>query len=259
MIQATHLKTEYLIDPIGIDITQPRLFWNVAGAKKQTAYSITARIDGVVVWQSGIVPSSRMRADYAGPALQSRQRVDWSITLWDENGEAGPQASACFEMGLLQPSDWSAKWITADLKINKKLRYPVDCFKKTFRANQPVKHARLYITACGLCEAQINGVKAGDAELTPGYTDYRKRVQYQTFDVTRMIKAGENALEVSLADGWYRGCIGSLGDRNVFGARTRLLCQLEMEYADGSRSRRGRDGIFGCGPRVTTILHRLVG
>lgn len=178
MIQATHLKTEYLIDPIGIDITQPRLFWNVTGANKQTAYSITAQSEGRVIWQSGKIPSSRMRAGYAGPDLQSRQRVEWSITLWDENDQPGPQSSAFFEMGLLHPSDWSAKWITADLRINKKLRYPVDCFKKAFRAKQPVKRARFYITACGLYEAALNGEKIGNGELTPGYTDYRKRLQY---------------------------------------------------------------------------------
>lgn len=244
MIQATHLKTEYLIDPIGIDIAQPRLFWNVAGANKQTAYSITARIDGAVIWQSGVVPSNRMRADYAGPALQSRQRVEWSVTLWDENDQPGTPASACFELGLLQPSDWTAKWITADLRINKKLRYPVDCFRKTFRADQPVKRARLYITACGLYEASLNGQKIGDGALTPGYTDYRKRVQYQTFDVTDMVEVGENDLEIALADGWYRGCVGSLSDRNVFGTRTRLLCQLELEYADGTKATVGSDASF---------------
>lgn len=244
MIQATHLKTEYLIDPIGIDITQPRLFWNVTGANKQTAYSITAQSEGRVIWQSGKIPSSRMRAEYAGPALQSRQRVEWSITLWDENDQPGPQSSAFFEMGLLHPSDWSAKWITADLRINKKLRYPVDCFKKTFRARQPVKRARFYITACGLYEAALNGEKIGDGELTSGYTDYRKRLQYQTFDVTSMVKVGENDLEIALADGWYRGCIGSLSARNVFGTRTRLLCQLELEYADGTKETLGSDDSF---------------
>ncbi len=244
MIQATHLKTEYLVDPLGIDIPQPRLFWNVAGARKQTAYSITARSDGEVIWQSGKIPSGRMRAAYAGPALHSRQRVEWTVTLWDENDRPGPPAAACFEMGLLSPADWSAKWITADLKINKKLRYPVDCFKKAFRAEQPVRRARLYITACGLYEASLNGEKIGAGELTPGYTDYRKRLQYQAFDVTGLVKLGENALEIALADGWYRGCIGALGARNVFGARTKLLCQLELEYAGGTKETLGSDERF---------------
>jgi alpha-L-rhamnosidase len=249
MIQAINLKTEYLIDPTGIDILQPRLFWNVegapsAGANKQMAYCITAQSDGREIWQSGKTLTSRMHADYGGPALHSRQRVDWFLTLWDENDEQSPKANAFFEMGLLSPSDWSAKWITADLRIYKKRRYPVDCFKKTFQASQPVKCARLYITACGLYDASLNAKKIGDGELTPGYTDYRKRVQYQTFDVTNLVNVGENDLEISLADGWYRGCIGALSYRNVFGTRTRLLCQLELEYMDGTKETIGSDESF---------------
>jgi len=244
MIKAINLKTEYLIDPLGIDIQNPRLYWNVAGAKKQSAYSLSARTDGMVVWESGKVLSNRMRAQYGGPALQSRQRVEWSLVLWDENGAPGQATSACFEMGLLQPADWVANWISADLEIDKKQRYPVDCFKKSFSTAQAVVRARLYISACGLYEAALNGVKVGDAELTPGYTDYRKRLQYQTFDVTGLIQPGENALELALADGWYRGCIGALSYRNVFGARTRLLCQLELVYADGTRQTIGSDGSF---------------
>src|SRR5512135_908434 len=106
MIKAIDLKTEYLIDPIGIDITTPRLFWNVAGAIKQTAYSVTAKMDGEAVWQSGKVVSTSMHTVYAGPPLQSRQRVAWSVTLWDEHDQPGEESAAFFEMGLLQRSDW---------------------------------------------------------------------------------------------------------------------------------------------------------
>ncbi|MEN4100013.1 MAG: family 78 glycoside hydrolase catalytic domain [Anaerolineaceae bacterium] len=244
MIQAINLKTEYLIDPIGIDIKSPRLFWNVAGGKKQTAYSLVLKTCGEVVWKSGKVFSNHMRADYAGPALSSRQRVEWSVRLWDENDDAGDESSAFFEMGLLDSSDWLAKWITADLVINKKRRYPVDCFQKEFRVSKAVKQARLYITACGLYMAYLNGEKAGDAELTPGYTDYRKRLQYQTYDVTCLVRTGDNWLEVELADGWYRGCIGSLSYRNVFGTRTQLLIQIELDYGDGTRDTIGSDESF---------------
>ncbi|HTX80367.1 MAG TPA: family 78 glycoside hydrolase catalytic domain, partial [Longilinea sp.] len=244
MIRAVNLKTEYLINPIGIDIQKPHLFWNVEGAKKQTAYSITAKVDEETIWQSGKISSSSMRAEYGGRSLLSRERVEWAVTLWDENNEPGQESTAFFEVGLLQPSDWSAKWITADCEINKKLRYPVDHFKKTFVADKPVKRARLYITACGLYEAELNGAKVGNAELTPGLTDYRKRVQYQTFDVTGLLREGENALEVALADGWYRGHLGALSTRNVFGTRTKMLCQLEIEYADGTHQTIGSDDSF---------------
>jgi alpha-L-rhamnosidase len=244
MIKAINLKTEYLVDPLGIDIQKPRLFWTVAGAKKQTAYSITAKVHGETVWQSGKVLSSRMRAEYAGRALRSRERVEWTIVLWDENDAPGGESSAFFEMGLLNAADWSAKWISADLDIDKKLHYPVDYFKKDFSAKQPVTRARLYITACGLYEATLNGAKVGDAELTPGYTDYEKRIQYQVFDVTDSLKAGENTLEIALADGWYRGSVGAMSYRNVFGTRTKLLSQLELHFADGSRETIVSDGSF---------------
>ncbi|HDS00803.1 MAG TPA: alfa-L-rhamnosidase, partial [candidate division Zixibacteria bacterium] len=213
----------------------PRFFWNVTGANKQTAYSITAQTDGKIIWQSGKVFSGSMRAAYAGPSLESRQRVEWSVTLWDENDAIGGETSAFFEMGLLDPSDWMAKWITADLEIDKKVRYPVDSFKKEFNTKKTIKRARIYLTACGLYEALLNGTKVGNAELTPGLTDYRKRVQYQTFDVTDHLRAGANSLEISLADGWYRGYIGALSTPNVFGERTKLLCQLEIDYADGTQ------------------------
>lgn len=244
MIRAVHLTTEYLFNPIGIDTDAPRLFWNVKGAKNQTAYQVTARSAEKMIWDSGKVSSASMRLQYAGPALQSRQRVDWTVTLWDEDDKPGEATSAFWEMGLLQPSDWTAKWITADLKINKKVRYPVDCFKKIFKVNKEVKRARLYITACGLYEAALNNAKVGDAELTPGLTDYRKRVQYQTFDVTSLLRQGENVLAIALADGWYRGYLGALSTPNVFGICTKLLCQLEMDYADGTHQTIGSDDSF---------------
>jgi alpha-L-rhamnosidase len=244
MIHATHLKTEYLTNPIGVDFEAPRFFWNLEDAKKQTAYQIQIKADNEYVWDSGKVISSSMRAKYEGPVLQSRQMLEWSITLWDEYGKPGEASSAYFEMGLLQPSDWSAKWITGDIEIDKKLRYPVDHFKKKFLVGMPVKRARLYITACGLYEAALNDTKVGTAELTPGLTDYRKRVQYQTFDITQMLQQGENTLEIALADGWYRGYIGALSTPNVFGIRTKLLCQFEIIYMDGTVQTIGSDNSF---------------
>lgn len=108
----------------------------------------------------------------------------------------------------------------------------MDCFRKTFVADC-VQKARLYITACGLYEARLNGVRVGDAVLAPGITDYRKRVQYQTYDVTALVREGENELTVQLADGWYRGSTGAWGIRNQYGTVTKLLAQLELTRADG--------------------------
>ena len=85
MIHAAHLRTEYLENPVGIDIATPRFFWTVEGAKKQTACQVTAVTNDQVIWDSGKVVTSSMRMRYSGPELKSRQRVDWSVTLWDEH------------------------------------------------------------------------------------------------------------------------------------------------------------------------------
>lgn len=234
-MQAINLKTEYLKDPIGIGIPAPRLFWNCQGGLKQTAWQILCRDEsGKTLWDSGRTPGPSMRAQYGGGALKSRSRVIWQVRLWDENDQPGEWSEEVFfELGLLEPSDWRAKWVTGNYKVNKKQRYPVDCFRKTFRADG-VKKARLYITACGLYEARLNGEKTGNFCMAPGHTDYRKRVQYQTYDVTALIKDGENALTVQLADGWYRGSCGAWGLKNQYGTETRLLAQLEITHTDGS-------------------------
>ena len=235
-MKAIRLRTEYLFDPIGIDILQPRLMWNCEGGVKQTAYQIVSEN-----WDSGVVESDVMQTEYP-QGLSSRERVNWKVRLWDENGEPGEWSEAFFEMGLLQASDWKANWITGNYTVNKKERYPVDCFRKDFTIAKPVKSARLYITACGLYEARLGGKKIGDFVMAPGYTDYRKRVQYQTYDVTEMLCKGENELTVQLADGWYRGSCGANGIVNQYGTETKLLAQLELRYADGSEETVCTDG-----------------
>ena len=237
-MKAIRLKTEHLFDPLGIDVARPRLFWNAEGGKKQTAYRIVTEN-----WDSGKVESPAMRAEYP-KELASRERVNWKICLFDENGEVGEWSEAFFETGLLSASDWQAKWITGDYSANKHDRYPVDCFRKIFNVSKPVKTARLYATACGLYEACIGGKKVGNFVLAPGYTDYRKRVQYQTYDVTDLLVPGENELTAMLADGWYRGSCGAWGIRNQYGTETKLMLQLEITYTDGSRETVGTDGTW---------------
>ena len=224
-MRAIRLKTEYLFDPLGIDVRHPRLMWNCEGGVKQTAYQIVTEN-----WDSGRVESSSMRTEYP-KELSDRQRVTWRIRLWDENDEPGEWSEAFFETGI---SAWQARWITGNYSVNKKQRYPVDCFRKVFSADKPVAQARLYITACGLYEARLGGRRVGDFVMAPGYTDYRRRVQYQTYDVTGQIKPGENELTVQLADGWYRGSCGAWGRKNQYGTETKLLAQLEIRYQDGT-------------------------
>ena len=233
-MKARDLRTEYLSDPIGIERIHPRIFWKGDGTGKQTAYRIAAYREGKKVWDTGKVISSRMtHIPYEGEALSSRDCVEYKVFLWDESDNCGEEARGSFEIGLLNPSDWQAKWISGAYKPKKNTRYPADCFRKVFTAKGGLVKARLYITACGLYEASINGKRVGDFVLAPGSTDYRKRIQYQAYDVAEMINTSENSLEVVLADGWYRGSIGCFAPTNVFGRQSKLLCQLELTYENG--------------------------
>lgn len=252
-MKAINIKTEYLKNPIGIDIDNPRVMWNCEGGITQTAYQIVTED-----WDSGKVESNSMRA-VIPVKFEKGKRVTFKIKLWDENGTEGEFSEEnFFEYGI---KNWSAKWITGNYEVDKKgyekekkleqsfflsginylatlnkpepMRFPVDCFKKEFSAKKDVESARLYATACGIYSAYINGKKVS-MPLAPGVTDYRKRVQYQTYDVTDLIKEN-NIINIDLADGWYRGSVGAWGLKNQYGCETKILAQLEIQYADGTK------------------------
>ncbi len=229
-MNAIRLKTEHLFDPIGVDFSAPRLYWNCEGGVKQTAYQILAADEARnPLWDSGKVKSDSMEVSWGGPAVAPKTKVLWKVRLWDENGTAGDWSEATFETGI---DTWKGRWITGNYRVDRKKRYPVDCFRKKFSLSR-AKKARLYITACGLYEARLNGERVGSFILAPGITDYRKRVQYQTYDVTDLLKAGENTLTVQLADGWYRGSCGAWGLKNQYGTETKFLAQLEITDEKG--------------------------
>lgn len=243
-MRAARLRTEYLREPMGLGIPRPRFSWICETGLAQTAYRIVAAREGDVVWDSGTIPSSRTtHICYDGVPLSSRDRVDWSVTLWNENGVEGDPVRSWFELGLLDASDWSARWITADAKQNRNERRPADCFRKIVRLSGEIASARLYATAHGLYEARINGSRVGDYRLAPGSTDYRHRLQYQTYDVTQLLGA-ENEFVLTLTDGWFRGSVGCYGQTNVFGRETAVRAQLEIIYTDGSREQIGTDETF---------------
>jgi alpha-L-rhamnosidase len=119
---------------------------------------------------------------------------------------------------------------------------PSPFFRKTFRLEKPVRRARLYATALGVYEPHLNGRRIGDAVLSPGWTDYNKRVAYQTYDVTDRLRQGDNTLGAILGDGWYSGYVGFGMRRNQYGPHPRLLAQLHIEYADGGSEIVATDG-----------------
>ena len=224
-MRASNLRTEHMVNPLGLQTATPTLSWNCTDGMTQTAYQIIAQSGGCTVWDSGRVASSQMSVRYGGPAAKARERIEWRITLWDEYGESGQPESAWFEMGLTSGS-WQAKWIDPELPHEEKNRQPASVLRKVFFTDT-TENARLYITCHGMYRAEINGTAAHSFVYAPGTDDYRKRVQYQVYDVTDLLKPGANELKVTLGDGWYRGNNGVDGLYNYYGSDLALLCQLE--------------------------------
>lgn len=232
-MRAINLRTEHMINPIGIDSKEPYLSWNCEDGRRQTAYQIVAMDENGVVWDSSRVESDSMHAS-CPLELKSRQRIFWKIRLWDEKNEAGEwSAEAFFEMGLSDKADWRAEWINPEPECDPEAHKPASYLRTYFQcdAESLNKSARLYVTAHGLYEVWINGKRAGDFVLAPGSYNYDKRLAYQTYDVSGLLCEGRNEVEVILGDGWYRSVSGVDGDRNIYGTDIALLFQLEIDGA----------------------------
>ncbi len=227
-MKAVRLRTEQMKNPMGIDVSRPYLSWVCEDGIKQTAYEIEAKVDGQVVWNSGKVASARMNAGL-DQQLKSRQHVTWQVRVWDENDTASQWSEeAFFEMGLLHTEEFVAQWINPELEIQKDVKAPAAYLRKSFTLEK-MGTGRLYITAHGLYEAEINGTRVGSFVLAPGTGSYDKKIAYQTYDVTSLLQEGTNEVQVVLGDGWYRSCSGVDGERNLFGEDIALFFQLEVD------------------------------
>jgi len=245
-----HLRCEYKNNPLGIDVVQPRLSWQLdttGRGARQTAYQIaswsTLRPDPVgdesgpdLLWDTGkIISDQSIHIPYEGPGLLSRQCVYWRVRIWDEQDQPTEwSAAAWFEIGLLSAGDWQAGWIGSSSLGGPRTASPCPYLRKSFHISSDVIAARLYITALGLYEAYLNGQRVGEDVFSPGWTDYKKRVQYQVYNVTDLLHEGSNRLGAVLGDGWYCGYVGWC-DRQLYGDRPKFLAQLEISFADGSR------------------------
>ncbi len=247
------LKTEHLENPIGIDAVQPRFSWKIRNAGQgaaQSTYRIRVREQdtGDLLWDSGTVADSESRfIRYGGVELLSRMRCVWTVevTVLDSKGEQETARSgeACFEMGLLSPTDWHGVLIEPEKEVNSDGRMPAPYLRRRFTVKPGLIRARLYATAHGLYESYINGFQTSADKMKPGLTSYYQRIQYQTHDVTALLREGENVLAVILADGWWRGVTGGTV-KNNFGRKLHFLGQLELYYDDGTCELIGSDTSF---------------
>ena len=171
--------------------------------------------------------------------LLSKRIQDDQIHFLVKPGEIGLDPAPKHRKELQVTYSWDGKVFSATFDEDQMLALPeresaVPIFRKSFTVDRPVKKAILYVTALGLYRASLNGHKVGNHVMAPDWTDYRKRVEYQTYDVTHLIHAGPNAIALLLANGWYAGHIGNNGFQ-FFGSKPALYAQLELSFSDGTR------------------------
>jgi alpha-L-rhamnosidase len=229
----TRLRVEHLFNALGIDATRPRLSWWLPdGTRRQLAHRIRAD-NG---WDTGRIESpDSVLIDYTGPSLRSGDRVAWQVKVWTDVGESGWSAEQMFELGLLEPDDWSARWIEPiESEPSPPGGRPAMLVRGEFELAGAAARARLYATAHGIYEAFVNGTRVGDAELTPGFTEYRDRLQVQVYDITGLLRPRANAIGAILSDGWFRGQVGLPRAHDQWGSKLGFLAEIRVELADGS-------------------------
>ena len=210
--------------PIGLD-EAPAFGW-VLHSDQQNVLQTAYQIEVAGIWDSGKEESdASVAVAYSGPALQPLTEYSVTLTVWDNHGEQA-SAQTTFETGLLTPATAAAQWITHDLDAE------VPVFFTEFEAKNAVK-ARLLASACGVYSAAINGQPVSEDRMAPGWTNYRSRIQYQTYDVTTLI-AEQNRLELTVAPGWYAGYLNGEGRNHHYGDKVAAWAELHLWYADGT-------------------------
>src|SRR5215216_2128792 len=235
------VRIEHHRDAFGIGTDHLRLSWIVeAGGQgwRQAAYEIESYdARGMLRGLTGRIESDQsVLVDWPFKPLSSRERISVRVRAWSVDGQISAWSeSVTIELGLLHKSDWAARFVAPDWEEDRSQAQPAPLLRREFDVHGDVLQARLYTTALGVYEAQLNGNVVGDHVMSPGWTSYKHRLRYQTFDVMGLLYQGRNALGVMLGDGWFRGRLSfGGGRRNLYGDQLALLAQLEITYMDGT-------------------------
>lgn len=240
MLRAINLTCESRTNPLGLDVPNPRFSWQLSATESvvQSAYRIQVfrEMEEKPCWDSGrVLSKSSVLIPYEGPALRPRTRYHWQVCVWDQKGRDSLYSErAWWETGLMHPSCFMANWITSPHKGDIHTMQPVPLMRRTFNVKGNVVRARIYASALGVYMLSMNGQPVSEDLLSPGWTSYANRVQYQTWDVSNLLKSGQNVVCATVADGWYKGFLGG-GDknRNVYGQRLGLIFQMHVLTDDG--------------------------
>ena len=240
------LRVEHHDEALGIGEAEPRVSWRIdaePGWRQRRSQLRIERADGEVEIRSADSTESVLTPWPFGP-LRSRERVLLQVRAAGDDGAWTAWSAALpVEAGLLDPGDWTAAAVAPAWHEDTAVDNPPPLLRRSFDLPGEVAAARLYVTAHGLYEVEINGERVGREALAPGWTVYGERLRYATYDVTAALRSGGNVIGAWLADGWYRGRYGfDGGTRNLYGDRLALLAQLEVTFADGSTTSVVTDG-----------------
>lgn len=240
---AIDLRAEGRLEPLGVDEARPRLSWRVElahPATQQASVAIEVASDPTfdpraIVWARPEAAGADPAIAYGGPPPGSRERLFWRVRITDDRGVEGPWSPpAAWEMGLLAPDDWVARWIGWIDPATPSWSSRSPLLRRSFRLSGAVGRARAHVTALGLVELTINGRRVGADRLAPGWTDYRRRIQVRTTDILDLLRPGENVVAARLGRGWFAGDVGQFGAEQ-YGDFPALMAQLEVDHVGGRR------------------------
>ena len=234
-MKITNLKVNRINNPLGFNLGKPTLSYIVEDtkAKKQVYAQIMVALDEMfenVVYDSYKQEGLNSLAFELPINLKPCTKYYWKVSVLGDNGEFGTSDIAWFETGKLR-NNWEAKWITSNIESEK---LPV--FIKNIDISKKIKNARAYVCGLGLYELEINGNKVGDEYFAPGFNNYDKWIQYQTYDITDSFVEGINNIKTYIGKGWYKGRygIGGKGNENIYGDKYLFLAEIKVEYEDGT-------------------------
>lgn len=249
MAKAVNLKVNYLDSPIGIEGVF-QIGWQILSSERnvrQKSYHIQISENdfSTLLYDSGIVESDNSAQVTVPESISLRPVTKYRIRVRVTTGDGvcSPWHESYFVTALPDNRDWQAEFITVETEKDKNEAMS-SYLKKTFEVSSPIKSAYLLSTALGVYHVYVNGKKAGEDEMAPGWTSYNKHLLYQIYDVKEFLETGNNVLTGFINAGWYKGKMGFVGLRNHYGSRAAFGCELHLEYEDGSRDVIMTDGTW---------------